>query len=85
MNSIQLAPTVREALDAKAKPKVNTDTVEFLTEVDDRNKRTLATVMLLRNLRGIPLYKGTVPAHVKAKRRERGKVAKASRKLNRGS
>jgi hypothetical protein len=29
-------------------------------------------------------YEGTVPAHVKAKRRARGKVAKASRKLNRG-
>lgn len=31
-----------------------------------------------------PMYEGTVPAHVKAKRRAKGKVAKRSRKVNRG-
>lgn len=30
------------------------------------------------------VYRGTVPAHVKANRRARNKVAKRSRKLNRG-
>lgn len=31
-----------------------------------------------------PMYEGTVPAHVKARRRAANKVAKRSRKVNRG-
>jgi hypothetical protein len=33
--------------------------------------------------KGTHIYEGTVPAHVKARRRARAKVAKASRKANR--
>ncbi|HUX70851.1 MAG TPA: hypothetical protein VMV41_10105 [Cellulomonadaceae bacterium] len=39
---------------------------------------------ILFALQDRPLYGGTVPAHVIAKRRAAGKVAKASRKQNRG-
>ena len=38
---------------------------------------------ILTALQFKPVYLGTVPAHVKARRRAAGKVAKASRKKNR--
>lgn len=40
---------------------------------------------MLIALQGQHLYQGTVPDHIKAKRRARGKVAKQSRKINRRS
>jgi hypothetical protein len=39
---------------------------------------------ILKGLQSKQLYQGTVAANVKAGRRARGKVAKASRKGNRG-
>lgn len=39
---------------------------------------------ILKALQSKVLYQGTVPAAVKASRRARDKVAKASRKVNRG-
>jgi len=33
---------------------------------------------------GHPIYRGTVPAHVKAKRRAKNKAARVSRRSNRG-
>ena len=33
---------------------------------------------------GKPMYEGTVPAHVKARRRRQGKAAKRARRLSRG-
>ncbi len=39
---------------------------------------------ILKGLQRKQLYQGTVPANVKASRRVRGKIAKASRKGNRG-
>lgn len=39
----------------------------------------------LKGLQRMQLYQGTVPAKVKAGRRTRGKIAKASRKGNRGN
>ena len=39
----------------------------------------------LKGLQHKQLYQGTVPANVKASRRVRGKIAKASRKVNRGN
>lgn len=38
---------------------------------------------ILSALQGKPVYTGTVPKHVKADRRAKDKVAKASRKTNR--
>ena len=43
-----------------------------------------ASLGLLRLLQGRKVYEGTVPHADVQKRRARGKVAKASRKLNRG-
>jgi hypothetical protein len=39
---------------------------------------------ILKGLQGMQVYHGTVPAAVKASRRARGTIAKASRKANRG-
>lgn len=39
---------------------------------------------ILGALQSRPMYMGTVPAHVKARRRAQGRVAKQSRKVNRG-
>lgn len=39
---------------------------------------------ILKGLQGKQLYQGTVAANVKAGRRTRGKIAKTSRKGNRG-
>lgn len=36
------------------------------------------------NRKGAQIYEGTVPSHVIARRRARNKVARASRRLNRG-
>lgn len=37
------------------------------------------------NMLGYRMYEGTVPAKVKARRRAKNRVAKQSRKVNRGS
>ena len=39
----------------------------------------------LKGLQSMALYQGTVQGNVKASRRARGKIAKASRKVNRGN
>lgn len=41
-------------------------------------------MLLALNRSGKPIYNGSVPGAVKAKRRARGKAARASRRLNRG-
>lgn len=41
-------------------------------------------IMFALNLLGKPIYEGTVPAHVKARRRAKNKVARRSRRVNRG-
>ena len=41
-------------------------------------------LLLCLNKLNVPMYEGTVPAHVVARRRARNKVAKQSRKRNRG-
>lgn len=41
------------------------------------------TILFALNRMNKHIYAGTVPAHVKAKRRAKNKVAKASRKANR--
>lgn len=41
-------------------------------------------LLLFMNLIGYPMYEGTVPAHVKARRRAKNKVARKSRRVNRG-
>lgn len=83
--NITVPESIQKSFDDSKVEPVETDQVRFVTDVDERNLRTVAMVMLLRNLRGTHvLYKNTVPAHVKAKRRARGKAAKRSRKLNRG-
>lgn len=38
---------------------------------------------ILRGLQSMRVYQGTVPAHVKARRRAANKVARASRRANR--
>lgn len=40
-------------------------------------------ILLGLNMTGKHIYEGTVPSEIIAKRRARGKVAKASRKANR--
>ncbi len=45
---------------------------------------SLYQVTILAALQDRQMYAGTVPAHVKARRRAQGRVAKHSRKVNRG-
>lgn len=40
-------------------------------------------ILMGMNKLGHPIYSGTVPDHVKARRRAKNKVAKRSRKINR--
>ena len=40
-------------------------------------------ILLVMNRTGYRMYEGTVPAHVKARRRAKNKVAKRSRAINR--
>lgn len=46
---------------------------------------SLWSILILRGLQKKPQYEGTVPKHVKARRRAQGRVAKQSRKKNRGN
>lgn len=57
--------------------------VEYAEPTEEQKKRTFFWSILV-DRKQKHSYQGTVPAHVKAKRRARGKVAKASRKVNRG-
>lgn len=41
--------------------------------------------VILAALQGKPLYAGTVPAHVKARRRAANKAARVARRANRGA
>jgi hypothetical protein len=41
-------------------------------------------ILFAMNRLGKPMYEGTVPAHVKARRRAANKVARRSRRINRG-
>lgn len=41
------------------------------------------SILLALNLLDKPMYEGTVPAHVKAQRRAKNKVARKSRRVNR--
>lgn len=47
------------------------------------NSYALAILMGLQR-KGAHIYEGTVPSHVKARRRAKNKVARQSRKANRG-
>lgn len=40
-------------------------------------------ILFTMNLLNYPMYEGTCPAHVKARRRAKNKVAKRSRAINR--
>lgn len=46
-------------------------------------KPTAYSLRILAALQKRPMYHGTVPKHVKARRRSQALVAKASRKVNR--
>lgn len=52
-----------------------------MTEGPSQSSKKMLAVL---NLTGYRMYEGTVPAKVKARRRAANKVAKASRKANRG-
>ena len=51
---------------------------------DEPKAPTSYALMILGALQKKPMYAGTVPTHVKAHRRAAGRVAKQSRKVNRG-
>ncbi len=55
---------------------------DVTTYLDGPTSHQLA---ILKALQGKHVYMGTVSAKVKKQRRARGKVAKASRRINRGS
>ncbi|GAB3863291.1 hypothetical protein GCM10028801_30570 [Nocardioides maradonensis] len=60
-------------------PRVNTLSPEDIAIAERPSTRMLLAIADT----GKHLYQGTVPAHVKAKRRARNKVARLSRKANR--
>lgn len=66
-------------------PTVSDEQREAIAQERDvlrRNRIGLLSAIYLRS--PAPYEKGTVPAHVKRHRRAKGKVAKQSRKINRG-
>lgn len=64
-------------------PTDSHDSGESMTVVEPSSWALMVLSALNKKPAGA-VYLGTVPGHVKALRRARGKVAKASRKLNRG-
>lgn len=56
---------------------------EALAELDAVKEDTPYQKAILNGLSRKPIYRGTVPEHVKQKRRAKNRVARASRKANR--
>ena len=51
---------------------------------DSEYQKSILNGLGFKAARGHPIYQGTVPARVKAKRRAKNKVARVSRRNNRG-
>ena len=60
------------------------DGILLVDGIDPFTRRMFVSFGLAFERLGYNVYEGTVPAHIKARRRAKGKVAKRSRKLNRG-
>lgn len=58
-------------------------TYSALKEAETLSLKQAYQLAILNGLQGKPVYQGTVPAHVKARRRAANKVARASRRKNR--
>lgn len=69
---------------ARLREKINTSVLEAVgitARNDSRNREAFITSMARR---GAPVYAGTVSPQVIAKRRARNKMARVSRRVNRG-
>jgi hypothetical protein len=55
-----------------------------MNATDDRPNVYATLILLAMNKLHMHMYEGTVPPHVKARRRAKHRVAKQSRKVNRG-
>ena len=67
----------------EARPR-DEDGIQLVEGIDPFTRKMFVAYGMAFERLAYPVYQGTVPHHVKAKRRAKDKVAKRSRKLNRG-
>ncbi|WP_280389861.1 hypothetical protein [Nocardia wallacei] len=86
MNERAIGELIRsesDAIEANPDAPITPDT-KVTRGLDNPNPyETPAAKGILRGLQAKPMYEGTVPEHVKARRRAKNKAARKSRKANR--